>query len=54
MPKLTRKEEIKLLILKGYDDAYIKATLSTSSKFIEECKVEIKNSINLMVIDKKK
>lgn len=55
MRKPNRREAIKLDILRNLlTEAQIKQKHGTTSDEIKVCKVELKNSNSLMVIDKKK
>ena len=54
MQKPTRRELIKLDLLRGFDEKDIKIKHNTTSNMIKECKIELKQSNSLMVIDKKK
>jgi hypothetical protein len=54
MQKPTRRELIKLDLLRGLDENLVKLKHNTTSNTIKECKIELKNSNSLMKIDIKR
>ena len=51
--KHTGKEYIRLLIIQGHTDDYIKKIVGTTSDFVKQCRIEVRDSNSITKIDKK-